>query len=279
MSIHFSPIVSAKTRDQSSTFSLKAVDLQSLAEAASPVTVLDDFRVRGQPFSPHPHAGFSAVTYVFEDSKGSLHSRDSLGNDVVVGPGGMVWTQAGSGVIHHEVPADDRELHGLQLFVNLSANNKLIEPRMLALPGGDVPEWSNKAGDRVRVVVGAFEGRLSPLVPTEPFTFLDIQLCRSIPFDLPAGHNALVYVVAGDVALRAGSSERRMGGGQAVALHGSGGQVAIEALAPSHLVVLSGPDMREPIVVDGPFIMNDPAQIEAAFERYHSGKMGHLAPL
>jgi redox-sensitive bicupin YhaK (pirin superfamily) len=241
--------------------------------------VLDDFRVRGQPFSPHPHAGFSAVTYVFKDSEGSLRSRDSLGNDVVVGPGGIVWTQAGSGVIHHEIPADEHELHGLQLFVNLSAKNKLVEPRMLRLQADDVPEWSNDAGDRVGVVVGAFEDRLSPLVPTELFTFLDIQLRCGVPFDIPAGHNALFYVVAGAMALRAGNSERKMAGGHAIALHGSGGQVAIEALAPSHLIVLSGPDMHEPMVVDGPFIMNEPAQIQAAFARYQAGKMGHLAPL
>ena len=279
MSIRFSPVASARTRNQGATFSLKAVDLHALAEAASPVTVLDDFRVRGQPFSPHPHAGFSAVTYVFEDSEGSLRSRDSLGNDVVVGPGGIVWTQAGSGVIHHEVPADDRELHGLQLFVNLSARNKLVEPRMLRLQSEAVPEWSNDSGDRVRVVVGTFDGRQSPLVPTEPFTFLDVQLRRGVRFDLPAGHNALVYLVAGAVALRAENSERKMAGGHAIALHGGGGQVAIEALAPSHLIVLSGPDMNEPMVVDGPFIMNEPAQIEAAVARYQAGKMGHLAPL
>jgi hypothetical protein len=68
---------------------------------------------------------------VFEDSPGDLRSRDSLGNDVVTGPGGIVWTQAGSGLLHEETPADpDRELHGLQVFVNLSSNNKLAAPQM-----------------------------------------------------------------------------------------------------------------------------------------------------
>lgn len=280
MSIRFSPIVTAKTRRHGDTFSLKAVDLHDLADAASAVTVLDDFRVRGQPFSPHPHAGFSAVTYVFEDSEGSLRSRDSLGNDVVVGPGGLVWTQAGSGVIHHEVPADDRELHGLQLFVNLSAQHKLVEPRMLRLQGGDVPEWfDDDTGDRVRVVVGSFEGHLSPLVPAEPFTFLDVRLRKAVPFDLPSGHNALVYLVGGAIRLRSGDREEKMAGGHAIALYGDGGRIEMEALAPSHLIILAGPDINDPIVVDGPFIMNEPAQIEAAIERYRSGKMGRLAPL
>jgi redox-sensitive bicupin YhaK (pirin superfamily) len=62
---------------------------------------------------------------VFEDSKAALRSRDSLGEDVVVGPGGIVWTEAGRGVMHEELPASDDELHGLQIFVNLSAKNKL----------------------------------------------------------------------------------------------------------------------------------------------------------
>ena len=258
---------------------MKAVDLRDLVEDASPVTVLDDFRVHNQPFSPHPHAGFSAVTYVFEDSKGSLRSRDSLGNDVVVGPGGIVWTQAGSGVIHQEVPADDRELHGLQLFVNLSAKNKLVQPQMLQLQGGDVPEWRNGAGDRVRVVVGLFDGLSSPLAPAEPFTFLDVGLRHGIAFELPAGHNALVYLVSGAIVLHADDRERKLAGGHAIAMHGSEGLVTVEALSPSHLIILSGAAIREPMVVDGPFIMNEPAQIQAAFARYQAGKMGRLAAL
>ena len=280
MSVRFTSIVPARTRNHGGGFSLKAVSLHDLAEAASPVTVLDDFRVRDQPFSPHPHAGFSAVTYVFEDSNGSLRSRDSLGNDVVVGPGGLVWTQAGRGVIHQEVPADERELHGLQLFVNLSAKNKLVEPRMLKLDPCAVPEWQNEeTGDRVRVVVGSYGGHLSPLVPAEPFTFLDVRLRKAITFDLKSGHNALVYLVGGAIRLRSGAREQRMAGGHGIALYGEGGSVEIAALAPSHLIILGGPDLNDPIVVDGPFIMNEPAQIEAALERYRSGRMGHLEPI
>ena len=146
MSIHFSPVASAQTRDSGARFSVKAIDLHRFGDAATPVIVLDDFRVSGRPFPPHPHAGFSAVTYVFEDSPGGLRSRDSLGNDLVTGPGGIVWTQAGSGVMHEEVPADAiRELHGLQVFVNLSSKNKLVAPRLFRIDKGEVPEWRGDA--------------------------------------------------------------------------------------------------------------------------------------
>lgn len=279
MSVHFSQLVTAHERGNRD-FAIRALDLRALGERASPVTVVDDFRVRGRPFEPHPHAGFSAVTYVFEDSAGSLRSRDSLGNDVVVGPGGIVWTQAGSGVIHHEVPAEtDRELHGLQLFVNLSSKSKLVGPRMFRLQKDEVPEWHNESGDRVRVVVGTFKGIASPLRPAEPFDFLDVKLEREISLHLRAAHNALVYVVKGRVLVRADGREQPIPDGHALALYGDGGRAVAEALEPAQFFVLSGKEIVEPILVDGPFIMNDRAQIDAAASRYRSGQMGYLPPL
>jgi len=278
MPIQISPVISARTRGDGS-FSVKTIDLDALGERASPVVLLDDFRVRGQPFGPHPHAGFSAVTYVLEDSQGSLRSRDSLGNDNVVGPGGIVWTEAASGVMHEEVPAESgRELHGLQIFVNLSAKNKLIPPKVLRLFGGEVPEWQDEAGGRVRVVVGSFKGVQSPILPAEPVDLLDIYLRQEVTFDLASGHNALAYVLEGEVVVRAGDREAKLSASQAVAISGSGG-VTLRSSGNSHLVLLSGAEICEPIFARGPFIMNDRKQVEEANARYHAGAMGHLAPL
>jgi redox-sensitive bicupin YhaK (pirin superfamily) len=121
MPIQFSKLIAAHGRGHGG-LAHKAIDLQELGYRASPIAVLDHFRVRGRPFPPHPHAGFSAVTYAFEDAQVGLRSRGSLGDDVVVGSDGIVWTHAGSGVVHEEIPAqNDRELHGLQIFVNLSS--------------------------------------------------------------------------------------------------------------------------------------------------------------
>ena len=217
---------------------------------------------------------------MLEDSSGSLRSRASSGVDLTVGPGGIVWTQAGSGVVHEEIPAvRGRELHRIQIFVNLSAKNKLTAPQVLHLEPGEVPEWQSGAGDRVRVVTGSFGGVSSPLVPAEPFTLLDVHLRWEIPFDLPAGHNAVVYVFTGYVVVRADARQEKVDGGHALALRGGGGLVTFEALPPSHLLILSGAEIREPVVGKGPFIMNEPLQIEAAGIRYRMGAMGDLAPL
>jgi len=279
VSIHFSPVIAAQDRGTGGAFSVKALDLARAGDSASPVLVLDDFRVKGRPFPPHPHAGFAAVTYVFEDSPGGLRSRDSLGNDVVTGPGGIVWTQTGSGLIHEELPADSqRELHGLQIFVNLSSKNRLAAPQMLRLESQQVPEWRSEDGDRVRVLVGSFQGISSALIPIEPFHLLDVELHGEISFDLPNAYNAVVYVVDGSVRVLADGRRQALSGGNAVALGGTGGTVSLAALHPTHLFVLSGPLIGEPLVVQGSFMMNTRSQIDAAINRFQSGKMGRLAP-
>jgi len=279
MTVQFAPVIAAKERG-SGTFSVKAIDLESLGERASPIVVLDHFRVRGRPFAPHPHAGFSAVTCVLEDSAAALRSRDSLGNDIVVDPGGIVWTQAGSGVMHHEIPAEaDRELHGLQIFVNLSARNKLVPPKLLRLASSEVPEWRGEAGDRVRVLAGSFEGVASPLLPAEPLDLLDVTLRGALAFALRKDHNALVYVIEGRMLVRADGRAQEVASEHATALRSDGGRVTLAALEPAHVVILAGAEIREPVVVDGPFIMNDHSQIEAAIARYRGGSMGRLEPL
>jgi len=280
MTTQFSAVIPAQASGDTGSFSVKNIDLQELGVRASPIAVLDDFRVRGRPFPPHPHAGFSAVTYVLEDSEGSLRSRDSLGNDTVVGPGGIVWTQAGSGVIHEELPAEsDRELHGIQIFVNLSSKSKLAAPQVYRLEKDQVPEWRSAPGDRVRVVVGSFEDLSSPLVPTEPFHLLDVELHHEISFGLREGHNALVYVLTGEVLVQADDGGQKVPGEHALAVHGGGERLAFQALRSAHFLVLSATEIREPVVARGPFIMNDREQIEAAFARFRMGAMGRLSPL
>lgn len=171
MPLQFSQAIPARWQIVDANFEIKSVDLHGRGEFASPIVIVDDFRVRSRPFPPHPHAGFSAVTYVMRDSPGSLRSRVSLGEDIVIGPGGIVWTEAGSGVLHQEIPADSRrELHGLQLFVNLSAKSKMTPPRMLQIEGADAPEWMD---DRER----AF---MSLLAPTAVFPRRCGPLSRSI---------------------------------------------------------------------------------------------------
>jgi redox-sensitive bicupin YhaK (pirin superfamily) len=101
----------------------------------------------------------------------------------------------------------------------------------------------------------------------EPFTLLDVELRREIWFSLHTAHNALVYVLTGGVLVSADGRQQKVAGEHALALYGSGGRMRFEALQPAHFLLLSGAQIREPVLAQGPFIMNEPSQIEAALAR------------
>lgn len=266
-------------RVQTPHFSVHGIDLHDVAGDRSPVTMLDEFQVAGRSFPPHPHAGFSAVTYVLPESPGGVRSRDSLGNDLRIGPGGIVWTEAGSGLLHHEVPADGtRVLHGLQFFVNASARTKLNPPRVLWLEGADVPVLRESDVGIVRIVVGSYGSMSSPVTPTDPFTLLDVELSSSMTVPVEEGQFGTVYVRAGAVHLHSAGTPQTVAAGQVATFEGGPGSLSIEARSPARVLIFLGREIRDPVVVDGPFIMNRPEQIRAALVRYHNGEMGHLSP-
>ncbi|UCI19934.1 pirin family protein [Mesorhizobium sp. B2-1-8] len=278
MPIKISPVIPAQAHTGAPGHYFRALQLAGMANLVSPITVVFDSRAVGRPITPHPHAGLTTITYIFEDSHGGLRSRDTLGNDVTVGPGGVVWTESCRGIVHEELPSvPSVEVHGLVAFVNLTSANKLEPARVNWLQADEIPIWQDKGGNQVRVVAGTYGNLSSPLQPMEPFTLLDVSLRQEISFHLPAGHNALVYVSAGTVTVRGGHQIEKVTAGNAVALQ-RGGDAVLEAADPSQLIILSAPAIDEPVVYEWPFIMNSQAEVQAAHERYRNGGMGRLAP-
>src|SRR6185503_16217845 len=80
LSVHFSRALAARAHRPGRGFAVHDLEVQEFRELASPVATFGEFRVSAPVCGPHPHAGFSTLSYVFEDSPGSLRSRDSLGN-------------------------------------------------------------------------------------------------------------------------------------------------------------------------------------------------------
>src|SRR6266567_30603 len=98
-----------------------------------PFLLLDDFRNDNPDeykagFPWHPHRGMETITYVLS---GEVEHGDSLGNRGVIKPGDVQWMTAGSGIIHQEMPKGDPRgaMQGFQLWANLPAANKMMEPR------------------------------------------------------------------------------------------------------------------------------------------------------
>jgi redox-sensitive bicupin YhaK (pirin superfamily) len=208
-----------------------------------PFVILDDFDVRRPAgFPEHPHRGFEAFTYMLE---GAFHHRDSMGNDSVIGPGGTQRFTSGRGARHSEMPATDGPNRGLQLWVNLPQRLKKIEPTYAGIDGSIMPRFDND-GHVLREVVGP----RSPVELQTEVEYFDVELLADASYShvVPAGHNALIYELGGEVELLGERLVRREG------LLPSAGAITITARAPSRVLWLSGRPHGEPIRQRGPFV-------------------------
>lgn len=246
-----------------------------------PFLNLDDFRMSEPTFPPHPHAGFSAVTYMFEDSAGGFVNRDSLGDRSRIGPGTLHWTQAGSGMLHEEVPeAPGVVCHGLQMFVNLRADHKRLPPRAFHLDAERVPEVRPSEGARVRVLVGGFGGVDSPMTGlATPILLLDVQLAAGGAVEIPVerGWTAFALTLAGAGVTGPAGGEGPIEAHEAHGFRDDGDGVRFAAGGRGlHLLVAAGRPIGEPVVFGGPFVGTTRAEVDASYERYRRGEMGRL---
>jgi redox-sensitive bicupin YhaK (pirin superfamily) len=247
-----------------------------------PILNVDDFRMSEATFPPHPHAGFSAVTYLFEDSKGAFINRDSLGDRSRIGPGSLHWTQAGRGMLHEEIPeVAGRECHGVQMFVNLRRTHKEAPPRAFHLPAEDVPEV-HPVGGRVRVLAGELAGHRSPLTALlTPILLLDVHLDAHAALRIPVatGHSCAVLAIAGAGSVGDGADAHPLPAHAAAVFAHDGDEVVLGAGATGlQVLVIAGEPIGEPVVFGGPFAMTNRAELDDAFARYARGEMGQLAP-
>src|SRR5512139_1475799 len=145
-----------------------------------PFLMLDDFRgahpsqyEAGFPW--HPHRGIETITYVIE---GEVDHGDSMGNEGTIGGGDVQWMTAGSGIIHQEMPHGDERGHmgGFQLWANLPATHKMIEPRYCGIESAEIPVEGSE-GARVRVICGSVGASTGPArdIVIEP-EYLDVTL-------------------------------------------------------------------------------------------------------
>lgn len=227
---------------------------------------------------PHPHRGFSPVTFIF---KGGVHHRDSRGNNSTVYAGGAQWMNAGMGIIHSERPPHDiHDIGGrqeiIQLWINTPARHKMDQPAYFPVQAEDVP--SIVSDDRLvtlRVFSGSIngiEGKIPSLTPVNSAT-LEIKAGGYFSAALPENHNVLLYLLDGKIMLDGyGLTE----GKHAVYFKRDGEGISFKASEDTRLLLLSGEPLNENVVSHGPFVMNTQTQILEAMRDYKMGKMGIL---
>jgi redox-sensitive bicupin YhaK (pirin superfamily) len=244
-----------------------------------PYLMADHYRMSEPTFGPHPHAGFSAVTYMFDDAETGFSNRDSLGDTAEILPGDTHWTVAGAGVMHDEVPIETGKVaHGLQIFVNLAAKDKHMPPTAIHILRDEMPRITQVGGARVKVAFGAYDDGDKKFaavksLPSE-VTLLDVAAGagESFHYAVPVGMNVFALVIRGEIRIGA----EAVAEAQAVALGRAGGVLEISAATDSHFAVFIGKPFDEIVVRHGPFAMTNQADINRAIADYQASRMGLL---
>jgi redox-sensitive bicupin YhaK (pirin superfamily) len=225
----------------------------------------------------HPHRGFETVTIVYD---GEVAHRDSAGNGGVIGPGDVQWMTAAGGIIHEEFHSPGFTKTGgpfrmVQLWVNLPKAAKMSPPRYQGIVNADIPTvaLSNDAGS-LRVIAGAYEAAKGPAKTFTPVNLWDVRLKAGAAtrFELPEGHNAMIAVLSGAVAVN-GQEARDA---EIVRLDRAGTTADVTAHGDAILLVLTGEPIEEPVVGYGPFVMNSEAEIRQAITDFNSGRFGQM---
>src|SRR5450755_1798988 len=236
---------------------------------------------KGTPW--HPHRGFETVTYMID---GTFQHQDSIGGGGLITNGSTQWMTAGAGILHIERPpeqliATGGLFHGIQLWVNLPAAEKWVDPRYQDLEAQDnLLLTSPDGGALVRVIAGDVAGHRGPGSTHTPISLVHASVHPGAQLLLPwpGEFNALVYVLAGSGTI--GAEHRPIHTGN-LAVHGAGDALEIsadqvqEARHPVlDVLILGGRPIGEPVVAHGPFVMNTRDEIVRAFEDYQAGRLG-----
>jgi quercetin 2,3-dioxygenase len=246
------------------------------------LVLVEDWMHEPGGFPDHPHRGIETVTLVLD---GELHHADNRGNSGVLTEDDVQWMTAGKGIIHAELPNEDKASHTLQLWLNLPAAAKMVDSAYQDLLA-DRALRVDEGGANIRLLSGTVEGIAAPAQTQTPVQYLDLRLNAGAQIDLPvpASHNGFMLVLEGEVKV----------GAERVA--GSPGQVLwldypfaprgdarldslrIEAEVPARVLAVSGEPIGERVVAYGPFVMNSEEEIRRAYLDFHRGLFGGPTP-
>jgi len=227
---------------------------------------------------PHPHRGFEPVSFVY---RGSLLHRDSLGNEGSISAGEVQWITSGRGIIHSEGPSEQLlreggELEIIQLWINLPAAKKMMEPAYQEVHREDIPTVRilNDGGE-LRLVAGELNGARGPATTQSPIMAAMgyISAGASGEVEVPAMSTLLLYVLGGSLSI---NGEHTVGRHKLVVFGDQGDRISIEASETTHILLLAGEPLNEPIMAYGPFVMNTEDEIRQAFLDFRQGAMGRL---
>ncbi|WOL11366.1 hypothetical protein Cni_G20128 [Canna indica] len=238
-----------------------------------PFLLLDYFSASAPSgFPDHPHRGFETVTYMLE---GACTHQDFAGHKGTIRAGDLQWMTAGRGIIHSEMPGGAGVNTGLQLWINLSSKDKMMEPRYQEIQSRDINRVERDGVD-VRIIAGEAFGVRSPVYTRTPTMYLDFTLSPGAKVEqrIPESWNAFVYVLDGEGVFGEAEAAPATSHHALVLSTGDGLGVWNRAGRALRFLLIGGEPLDEAVVQYGPFVMNTQAEIQQAIEDFHECKNG-----
>jgi redox-sensitive bicupin YhaK (pirin superfamily) len=239
-------------------------------------------------FPQHPHRGFETVTYV---RRGFVDHSDSLGATARFGRGDVQWLTAGKGIVHCEMfplleRGEPNPLELFQIWLNLPADDKMVEPYFTMLWNEDLPHHVVTDDDgrttQITVIAGELDGLRPPPPPPDSWAsrpdadvaIWHVEMAPEARWTLPpaAGPDTVRVLYCFEGGARIG--EHDLGAPTGARLRVEHGVEIVAGPAGTEALVLQGRLIGEPVAQYGPFVMNDEAGIEQAFADYRATAFG-----
>jgi redox-sensitive bicupin YhaK (pirin superfamily) len=160
--------------------------------------------------------------------------------------------------------------------VNLPARDKTAPPGYQAIVSADIPTVRLADGrGSARVIAGELLGAKGPARTFTPIHVWDLRLAGDGRTDLavPDGWTTALVVLRGELRV---SGSDALGAAEVGIFDRAGTSICIDGAKDVTALLLAGEPIDEPIVGQGPFVMNTPQEIRQAIVDYQSGRMGHL---
>ena len=238
-------------------------------------------------FPSHPHSGFETVTIV---TKGMVDHSDSLGGAGRFGGGDVQWLTSGKGVQHAEMfpllNKDKNPFELFQLWLNLPAKSKKVEPHYKMLWSEDIPIINevDSEGKRtnINLIAGKYNG-VSALSPTPNSWAADpendhqiwtIKMDPNAVFNLPLTEKEVtrsLYFYDGDTI---NIEETEIQKGFLVELESKEDIKITNGSSEAYLFFLQGKPISEPLVQYGPFVANSQEELQETMSEYRKTQFG-----
>ena len=233
-------------------------------EDFDPILMLDSFDsvnpddyTKGFPM--HPHRGIETISYLY---KGKMVHRDTLGNEDAITSGEIQWMNSGSGIEHEEmIPASDRLL-GVQLWLNLSSNEKMSHPSYHRVKNDDIKEIDIDGG-KLRLLSGEYGNEVGYKGEHLPFNYYDIHLDsgKSFEIEMENDESIMLFTLVGEIEVAGEVVSEKT----AVKLS-EGTSLKITSLTDgAQILYMSSKKLGKPIAWAGPIVMNNPREIQQAY--------------